>query len=533
SSPNPNTNIYHNTVRIEGAAASGANPSFGYHRGNFATSPVNQVVVDIKNNIFDNARTGGTGPHCAIGNYFNATTTSGANWTANASNYNLLNSADPNTVGYWQTAQSINGWRTASQGDGVSISGAVLSYTNPAAGDLHINPANATPIESSGTPIASVTVDFDGQTRANFTPVDIGADAGNFIALDLSVPQISYTALPNTCSPPAAEYTLSGVTISDFTGVPTTGNLVPRIYFRKNAGAYVSRPGTLTAGTGTNGTWSFPIVAADLGGLAAGDAVSYFVIAQDLAPTPNIASNPAGAVATDVNTVTTPPASPNVFNVYPLFSGTYNVGAGGTYTTLTAAVAAYNNSCLTGPVTFLLTDANYSTNETFPIVINQPIGASATNTLLIKPAPGVNATISGTSATAIITLNGADFVTIDGSNGSVQNSICPQVTASRNLTIINNSTSTTSAVVWLQWYFEGGTPNSAQNNRILNCNIVGNAGTTTLAGVGMGSLTISSTTLGFLNNNNHIINNNVQKVQIGIFSRGQSAATKNTGNRIE
>ena len=86
STPNPNVNLYHNSVQIEGAAASGANPTFGFHRGNFAVTPVNQVLVDIRNNIFNNARTGGTGPHCAIGNYFNATTVSAVNWGPNASN---------------------------------------------------------------------------------------------------------------------------------------------------------------------------------------------------------------------------------------------------------------------------------------------------------------------------------------------------------------------------------------------------------------------------------------------------------------
>ena len=40
--------------------------------------------------------------------------------------------------------------------------------------------------------------------------------------------------------------------------------------------------------------------------------------------------------------------------------GTYTVGVGGDYTTLTDAVADYNTSCLDGPVVFELTDANYA-----------------------------------------------------------------------------------------------------------------------------------------------------------------------------
>src|SRR5207248_184442 len=133
--------------------------------------------------------------------------------------------------------------------------------------------------------IATVTDDFDGQTRSGLTPVDIGADAGNFTPVDLSAPAISYTLLANTQS--TSDRTLVA-TITDASGVPTSGSLVPRIYYKKNAGSYFSQPGTLTSGSGTNGTWSFTIVAADMGGVAGGDTISYYVIAQDTASPTNI-----------------------------------------------------------------------------------------------------------------------------------------------------------------------------------------------------------------------------------------------------
>ena len=79
-----------------------------------------------------------------------------------------------------------------------------------------------------------------------------------------------------------------------------------------------------------------------MGGLAAADVVSYYIIAQDIVAIPNIASNFGGAVATDVNTVTTHPTTPNTYTINGTsLSGTYTVGAGGAYTTLTAAVAAH------------------------------------------------------------------------------------------------------------------------------------------------------------------------------------------------
>src|SRR5205085_7868226 len=96
-------------------------------------------------------------------------------------------------------------------------------------------------------------------------------------------------------------------------------------------------------------------------------------------------------------------------------SGTFTVGVGGNYTTLTAAVADLNSKFMTGPVTFSLTDNSYP-SETYPITINPNGGNSSTNTITIKPATGATPSFSGSSATALIVLNGIDYVTIDGSN---------------------------------------------------------------------------------------------------------------------
>ena len=89
-------------------------------------------------------------------------------------------------------------------------------------------------------------------------------------------------------------------------------------------------------------------------------------------------------------------------------------------------------------VVFELTDANYSTAETFPIVVNANANAGS-YILTIKPAAGVSPTITGSTTAAIIKLNGADNVIIDGSNNG---------STSRDLSIINTSTSG-SSVVWI------------------------------------------------------------------------------------
>jgi CSLREA domain-containing protein len=120
----------------------------------------------------------------------------------------------------------------------------------------------------------------------------------------------------------------------------------------------------------------------------------------------------------------------NVVNA-PL-SGTYTVGAGGNFTTLTAAVAAYVSRGVSAPVTFSLTDATYA-SETYPITIGAATGSSATNTLTIKPTTGISPTFSSSTATvSMITFNGGSNVIIDGSNASGG--------TSRDLTFSNTNT---------------------------------------------------------------------------------------------
>jgi trimeric autotransporter adhesin len=530
STPDPTDNIYHNTINITGTVTAGAQPSIGIGRTDFSAI-ARTAPMDIRNNIVTNTRTGGTGVHCAIANNYGAVTSSATGWGVNASNNNVLN-ATVSSIGYWSSAPlTFANWQTTSASDANSYSGITVTYVN-AATNLHLNMGvTPTVLESGGQTIATVLIDIDNQNRPGptgsvnggaFAP-DLGADEFDGVYLDALAPTITYTPLVFTCA--TSDRTLTA-TIVDFTGVPTTGVLMPRIYFRKNANAYVSAPGVLTSGTGQNGTWTFTISTAAMGGLAIGDVVSYYVIAQDIvSPTFNITSNPAvGLVATNVNTVTTPPTTPNTYAIAGTLSGTYTVGTTGIFTTLTAAVTAYNTSCLSGAVTFSLIDATYP-SETFPITVLANSNASAINTLTIKPTTAT--VISGSSATSIIAISGADFVTIDGSIGTTANTTCPRVTASRDLSFTNTNASTTSAVVSLQTTAAG---NPATNNRVMNCIITGNGSLTTLALVNISGPTIGNGLGAANNSNNQIVNNQIQQGQIGIFSAGSSVALKNQNN---
>ncbi|HRI59222.1 MAG TPA: proprotein convertase P-domain-containing protein, partial [Saprospiraceae bacterium] len=495
-----NNNVHLNSVYIGGSGVSaGTTNTFAF------SSVVTTGARNYFSNIFYNARSNGagTGKHYAL--EFGGTA---PNPVGIASNYNDLYA--PGTggfIGLFNTADqaTLAAWRTATGNDFQSVSGdpkfiAPNGTSNTV--DLHIQAASATPVEGGGQPIPSATDDYDGSLRAPLTPTDIGADAGNFLLADVSGPGIGYTPLTGACG--TGDIFLLGVNITDGTGIPTAGALRPRIYYRKGVGAYFSSPGTLTSGNGNNGSWNFTVAVADLGGVAAGDLISYYVIAQDNLG--NIGSNAGGAVATDVNTVTTHPVTPNTVTVQASLSGTFTVGAGGNFTTLTAAVAAYNTSCLAGPVVFSLTDAVYA-GETYPITINQVPNASAVNTLTIRPAAGVSASFTA-SATALIKLNGADWVIIDGSNNG---------TNSRNLTF-SNTNAAASAVLWNASLGGGG--NGATNNTFKNLIIIGGSGTVSgIYGI-VSSSTAAIATGGEDNDNFRAENNAISKVYNGIGNLG-------------
>jgi len=497
------TGVYYNTVYIGGTGVTGgAVNTYAYRRSANILAGTDSVL----NNIFWNARSNGagTGKHYAI--TLNSTTAIlennndlFANGTGGfVGNINLV--TDYATLPLWRAATSLDFASVSADPQLLTPNGTSATV------DLHINAANPTPIEQAGLNIPGLTDDFDGQSRAALTPVDIGADAGNFILNDLSGPFISYSALSATCA--TGDRTLTAVTITDATGVPTSGILMPRIYYRKNAGGYFSQPGTLTSGTATNGQWSFTIVAADMGGLVATDVVSYYIIAQDIVATPNISSNPGGVVATDVNIIITPPPTTNSYTILSTsLSGTYTVGAAGAYTTLTAAVAAYNTSCLTGPVIFSLIDASYP-SETYPITINANSNASVVNTLTIRPAAGNPAVISGSNANALIKWNGADWVTIDGINSG-----------GSSLRITN----TNAAGLTVLWIASASVSDGASNNAIKNCTVAGISSTGSVGCIIGGS----GTTLGnpgeAPNNNNTIQGNTLTTAQNGVYISGYPA----------
>ena len=500
--------VYYNTVYLNNTSSGSGFGSSGIFHTISTTATTS--ALDLRNNIIVNTSTP-TGAGLTVAYRRSAGAASNLANYAGTSNNNDFYAGTPGAsrliysdgTGSAQTiTQYKNGVFTAgtiAPRDSVSFSEnpTFLSTSGSSANFLHMDPTVSTRIESGAAPIAGFTDDFDGDTRNVSTP-DVGADEYAGAAPDLTPPVISYAALGNTSS--FSSRTLTA-TITDATGVPTAGTGLPVLYWKINAGSYTAATAT---SLGSN-QYQFTFGA----GVAAGNTVSYYVVAQDSATTPNVSANPStGASGFTFNppAASTPPTTPNTYAI----TGSFNVGTGQTYTTLTAAVAALNSGPIGGPITLTLTDASYSA-ETLPITINANAGTSAVNTVTIKPATGVTPTISGSHATAIISLNGCDFVTIDGSN-TVGGT-------SRDLTITNTNTAGGATLLFI---------NDASNNTVKNTKIQG-AETTATSGVVFFS---TGTTTG--NDGNTITNNAITSAGAtlpanAIYSAGTSAAIDNSG----
>lgn len=409
-------NVFYNTVYVNNTTSGAGFGSSGISA--LASATASTSALNLRNNIIVNTSVpNGVGLTVA---YRRSTGSAGtlANYS-NTSNNNLFYAGTPGASNLiyadgTSTAQTIAVYRsslftagTVSPRDSVSVSEnpPFLSTTGSNATFLHINPAVATQAESGGAAIAGITDDFDGNARNVSTP-DIGADEFAGILLDLTPPVVAYTPLANTGT--TTNRTVSA-TITDLSGI-AGGATAPRVYYRKNAGAYVSNQCGAPAGS----VYPCVIDNAIIGGVITGDVIDYFVVAQDTAG--NVGANPsAGFTATNVNSVTTPPTTPNTYTIVATFAASVNVGTGQTYTSLTGAgglFAAINASSFSQSVTANITsdlveDGTNALNQ----IAEDGVGGY---TLTIQSDSAVLRLISGTVANGMIRLNGADRVTFEG-----------------------------------------------------------------------------------------------------------------------
>ncbi len=508
-------NFYFNSVYIGGANVSaGTAASFAFQ------SAIVTNTRNFRDNIFFNARGNGTatGKHYAI--RVGGTAPSPAGLT---SNHNVLlangvggltglfNAADRATLADWQAA---TGQDAASFADDPR-------FLAPAAAtpDLHIDPALGTPVEGGGFALGAVIDDFDGESRAGLTPTDIGADAGDFVSGESTPPAIDYTPLVHTSS--TANRTLPAA-VTDSSGAPTAGAGLPRIYYRKLASdPFVGNACGFVSGSTYHCVLDYAALPG--GAVTAGDLIQYYVAAQDNVG--NVIASPlagAGGFTADPPAAAIPPTLPASYFIATPLSGELTVGSGGGYASLTNSgglFQAINSNVLAGDVSVsLVSDLN---GETGAVALDPWVEEGAGGyTLTLKPT-GAPRAISGDSTTAgavraLLRLNGADRVTIDGSTGGGTD---------RSLTISNADASTASAVIFVG-SGSGASP-GAENNTFENLVVVGSGGAQTLYGIGFGGATIGSP--GADNDGNRVENCDLRAAQIGIATFGGGAANRNSG----
>ncbi|MCR4417168.1 MAG: right-handed parallel beta-helix repeat-containing protein [Ignavibacteria bacterium] len=506
--------IYYNTIYLN-ASSSGTN--FGSSGIYASTTP----TVDLRNNIVVNTSTpNGTGLTVAYRRSSTTLTTYSSN-----SNNNLFYAGTPgaNSLIFYDgtnSDQTISAFKSRVAPRDASSFTEMPPFVDISATpyNLHINTSTATQIESGGTPISSpiaINMDFDGDSRNDSAP-DVGADEFSGTPLDLSPPSISYSPLGNGIVDATRSFT--NVVITDPSGVNTTSGYKPRVYFKKSTDPNDDTGWKYVEADNSSSPFNFTLDYSLLnaGNVSIGDTIQYFVVAQDLAPTPNVGinsgsfANPQSSV--DLQTDAFPIGGTiNKYAIVGTISGTFTVGTGGDYPSLTGAGGLFediNNKVVTGNITAqIISDLT----ETGANALNQWSEAGTGGyTLTIVPSAATNRNISGSYTGALIRLNGADRVTIDGRYGGSGN----------YLTISNTASSGTIAAIQL---ISSGVGQGCENIVIRNCNISnGYIGTSTY-GIFVGSSTLGT---GAADNDNITIrDNNIYKSYYGIYVVGVSGGT--------
>jgi hypothetical protein len=544
-------NVHYNTVYLN-TSSTGVN--FG-STGVFHTASTTSTTatLNLRNNIIYNTSTAaGTGLVAAY-RRSNGALDFLANY-GSASNQNDFYGGTPSATNViytdgTSTAQTMPAYKAgvftagtiaprdaASFSDGFAPGTFFQSLSGASANFLKYNTAIALQVESGGANIGGYTDDYIGTIRqgnggyaGTGTAPDVGAWELEGIPADLTAPTISYSLLGNTSC--LLDRDLTPVTATDASGVNTAPGTRPRLYYKKATNANVFNDNTnatdgwkFVEATGAGGSpFSFTTNYSLLNGGApvVGDVIQYFVVAEDLAPTPNVGIN--------VGTFTGTPASValgagnfpiggtlNSYNVIaPGLSGTVNVGAAETYTSLTEATAtglfqAINTGGISAAVTVNIMDATIT--ETGAVALNAVnYNGCAPGPYTITIKPNTTSTLTGSVANGtLIKLNGASSVTIDGSNSGGSD---------RSLTITNTN-ATSPAAIWIASVGGAGT----SNNTVKNCNI--STGSNSLTSYGIAISDAASIAVGGANNDNVTIQNNaITRAYIGVFANGTAATS--------
>lgn len=189
------------------------------------------------------------------------------------------------------------------------------------------------------------------------------------------------------------------------------------------------------------------------------------------------------------------------------------------YTTLKGAFDAINAGTHQGAITISVTG---NTTETATASLNTSASPSSYTSVLIKPT--TTATISGNlNAAAVIKLNGADYVTIDGSIATGG--------STRDLTISNTGASAAADNTTGIWLSAVSSTDAATNNTIKNCNVNCTNRIVAYAAIFSGGATITSAASGS-NNTNTYTNNALSRARNGLLLAGRASTPYDAGTTI-
>lgn len=450
--------FYHNTIVIKDNSVNATGVTYGFFR-----TTANTVSNEFKNNIIELDRNT-TGNQFAI--YLSDST------SAFASDYNNIILGTNAQFGYngasTNTMATLDDWKARTVYDDNSAN-ILPAFTDPQT--FNYRPLNAS-LNNRGTPVG-VLVDIDSTVRSTTTP-DMGA----------------------------YEFNVSGCTTP-----PTAGNVVASdtVNVCPNSDVTFGLSGN-SVGTGQVYRWQFSTT---ING-------TYSNVTSDSSlPGYTIAVTQTGyyraAVTCNGNTVFTAPQLISVNQ--PLAAGTYTINSaqptsGTNYTSFTDAALAVKCG-IAGPVTFTVTPNSGPYNE--QLVLNSIPNTSATNTIrFLGNGNTIAHTASNTVSPATVTLNGADYVTID------------------SLNILANGRGTSQAG-WGIWI-----TNDADNNTISRNTIVvdsAQTSTTLYNGIILSGTTASPTGSGHGCDSNTIINNTVLGGYYSVSVAGSSSQLS-FGNRI-
>ncbi len=489
---------YHNnTIDIGGV---GAGTVYGIIQTTAATN------CQFINNTVNINRINGTGTRI-LANF--ATTTSTI-----TSNYNHFNGNGGVVYGQWGTTQGANltAWKAinSSAFDQNSIDGDPQFN-----GLLNMVPKTGSALVGAGTPLATVPTDIMGVTRNSATPT-IGAyeNSGDF-----SGPSIAFSPILNTAS--ITNYTVNAfATITDAAGVDTSVTGRPRLYYKRITSANVYNDNTsATQGwkyvttTNTNSPFGFVIDYSKLdSAVVTNDQIQYFVVAKDNLGF--ISINSPLLMASDPNSINLTSGNfpvlgtPNSYRISSIISGTFNVGTGKPYTTLSGNGGLFeyiNRNVLGGDINIIVT-SNLSETGVHALNAFSETGAGGYK-INIRPVSDTLRTITGAFVGGLIRINGADRVTIDGSfNG-----------AGKFLRIQNTTATSGSAGIQI---ISLGQNAGANNVTIQNTEVwAGTAGNSIPIHIGGASIPYSS---GASNNNVKILNNTILRGSVGIYSGSEA-----------